>query len=143
MQPEHLFADLFYGYPTCTVGYEDHLPSLAVLPRRGKEVINIIKEFPPSVEDIKLSRDEVPVRDARPEAPSEYPGVATQIWEEVSRPKSPQVDGFISLPVIARPSVNRGLRFLQWALSRCWRATMAAGASSRDPAGPGDCEIVG
>lgn len=61
---------LFDDYPTRTVGYENQLMTAAMFPVGGKQVIHIIQKLSSPAEDIKLPRDEHPIRSARPKAPS-------------------------------------------------------------------------
>lgn len=137
-------TNLFDDYPTRTVGYEDHLPTVAVLPVRSKEIINIVKEIPAPAENIQLSRNEMPIRNARPETPGKYPSIATQIRKQVSRPKRPKVTRLIRVPLLIphRPSVKRWLRLLQRALPACRSARMSTGASSRGPHRPRGGDVV-
>ena len=102
-------SNLFDNYPTRTVGYKDDLSTLAVLPVRRKEIVHIVKQVSAPAKDIKLPGDEMPIGNTRPEAPGEYPGIATQVWKQVGGPTGPQVTGLIGLPVIARPPVRPGI----------------------------------
>lgn len=144
VQTMRSFVYLLDDCPARTVGHEHQLMTATVFPVRGKQVVHIIQELPTPTEDIKLSRDEHPISCASPKAPGEYPGIAAQIWEQVSGPVCRQITCLISLLIIARPSCNRGPRSSRWALPQCWsRAAISAGPSSRDSTRPRDCDGVG
>lgn len=135
MCPRDSLINLFDNYPARAMGYEDHLSAVTVLPVRCKQVIHIIQELPAPTEDVELSRDKHPVGCARAKPPREYPGVATQVWKQVSGPKGRQVTGLISI-LVARPSVKRRLRTTRWALPRRCDAAITAGPATLGPARP-------